>query len=1545
MERFWFRLSRPLVISFSLVLVAACSGEDTGDDPAAQARILSFEADPSTVEEGQGTILRWTTKNAQSVRLIADGVLLDLGELPPAGEAEVAPARATTYRLEATGKGGSASTATVEVEVAPAGAPTIDRFEASATVVRTGASVSLSWSVQRATSIEIREVGGRVLLQGAQAEGSFEATPTRATTYQLLATSPRGAASAEVSVSIGTPPSLSFSATPEVLQHGEDVQLTWTVVGARSIQVIDPSGVTLHEGPGEDGSLPVSADVSGPYRAIASNEGGEVIVEARVEVRPKIASFSATVQGAESVGAPALLEWEVLGAERLELMNSSGVVIELTEPVGSRTMPLGNGGNFLLRAVSGPSFTEETAQVQVVEEPLIRRFETVGLVTAGHGMSGVVQALWEIDGAATIRLEVDPGGLVDLTDKSPRIDETDVTLLGPGWMKLIASNPAGMVEKVIPAPVDPVPSIPAFFAAPSRAGSGEAVEIHWQTLHAHQVVLEMDGAQVGIDPFLVNGSFTTPSLSSRSTYVLRATNTLGYETISEPLTVEVGSPNILSLRTHDGRSLYPIEATVGLHWKNDGGSNLTITDMATGQVVCQTSVWVEIREGSCSITLPDRQDLKTYVMQVSNTSGTDSQSIEVHAVTGPIITSFTSDRPAITEGETVLFSWEVQKDIEGNVPTLTLRDQNGTEYPMEGVEALAGSKRFTVPTWGDYTFTLTASSAVKPDFPFELPLTVYGVPVIDQMAAAPTFAENEGDPIQFSWASTHGASMEIRALDRQGQAGAVLFSSATKSVVDAGTASLTPTIASPNVRVVVRNPLGAPKSADFRIGVSPASIDYFTADRTDILLGEEVTLSWGTARATDVHLDGFIDLSQRPTATDLNMYSMGDNGEVTFQFPAGFTFPHDGQRYQSARVTVDGWLSFDPAAWGYCCNTAIPSSDSDVRNIDFMPFWDDLHTSNNTPGGTILWEHFSEPSPHVVIQWKNLGFYSTSRNPSDLNFQIILHENGDFEYRYGRMFGQSGYANGQDATVAAQNRAGTLANIVLHNSSWTGGLSDKSFYFKGWDASPAYRPAAVAPIGTRTLAPTTSRTFKLRAWNGHSEDAREVTVNVHPKGQVSAWTVPAEPAPGEPVALHWAGEGLTALEVEDGSGNVIHTATPSQLAGGSLSLGGLTMGDHTYTLRAVGGVDWDVFSETIVFPVYDAFSIDSFEASETYLRADEVPITLSWTTTNVAGATITESPGGQVTTIGATEFASGTLSRSPTRTTTYLLEVESFGRVRQSEVTVQVRSGWIDGFTATPNPISAGGSSTLSWSTGGAGTVTLMGPGIDPPAGSFVEVSDQVEFQDVSSGVLLASNIFGGSYYGVSFTGFSFPYFGQSYTSLRMAGTGFITFDPSFGSWAWTPTTLPNSGQPHVHLAPFWGDMDLGSLYGDCIDEPVSHCILQFTGLKPYSDPGTLNFQVVLYEAGVIEYRYGVMSTPGTSFAQGLDFTVGMQKPGGSKGTQVKGPSGTVPGGLAGRSWRWMPSVAASGSTQVTPTTSGTYHLCVFADEWVECEEIEIVVN
>jgi hypothetical protein len=40
-----------------------------------------------------------------------------------------------------------------------------------------------------------------------------------------------------------------------------------------------------------------------------------------------------------------------------------------------------------------------------------------------------------------------------------------------------------------------------------------------------------------------------------------------------------------------------------------------------------------------------------------------------------------------------------------------------------------------------------------------------------------------------------------------------------------------------------------------------------------------------------------------------------------------------------------------------------------------------------------------------------------------------------------------------------------------------------------------------------------------------------------------------------------------------------------------------------------------------------------------------------------------------------------------------------------------------------------------------------------------------------------------------------------------------------------------------------------------------------------------------------------------------------------------------------------MPSVAASGSTQVTPTTSGTYHLCVFADEWVECEEIEIVVN
>ncbi len=98
--------------------------------------------------------------------------------------------------------------------------------------------------------------------------------------------------------------------------------------------------------------------------------------------------------------------------------------------------------------------------------------------------------------------------------------------------------------------------------------------------------------------------------------------------------------------------------------------------------------------------------------------------------------------------------------------------------------------------------------------------------------------------------------------------------------------------------------------------------------------------------------------------------------------------------------------------------------------------------------------------------------------------------------------------------------------------------------------------------------------------------------------------------------------------------------------------------------------------------------------------------TLSWTIKNATSASI--SPG-----VGAVNAQTGSAAVSPTVTTTYTLTATgATGTVTQS-VTVSVGTGTaqIVRFAASPINIQPGQSSTLSWSTNGAGTVTIT-PGI-----------------------------------------------------------------------------------------------------------------------------------------------------------------------------------------------------------------------------------------
>jgi peptidoglycan-associated lipoprotein len=87
-----------------------------GGPPTSASRpvIASFTAEPSTIEKGQSSTLRWSISNATDMT-IDQG----LGAIQSSGQRQVFPANTTTYTLTASGPGGT-DTRSVTVEVSAA---------------------------------------------------------------------------------------------------------------------------------------------------------------------------------------------------------------------------------------------------------------------------------------------------------------------------------------------------------------------------------------------------------------------------------------------------------------------------------------------------------------------------------------------------------------------------------------------------------------------------------------------------------------------------------------------------------------------------------------------------------------------------------------------------------------------------------------------------------------------------------------------------------------------------------------------------------------------------------------------------------------------------------------------------------------------------------------------------------------------------------------------------------------------------------------------------------------------------------------------------------------------------------------------------------------------------------------------------------------------------------------------------------------------------------------------------------------------------------
>ncbi len=121
---------------------------------------------------------------------------------------------------------------------------------------------------------------------------------------------------------------------------------------------------------------------------------------------------------------------------------------------------------------------------------------------------------------------------------------------------------------------------------------------------------------------------------------------------------------------------------------------------------------------------------------------------------------------------------------------------------------------------------------------------------------------------------------------------------------------------------------------------------------------------------------------------------------------------------------------------------------------------------------------------------------------------------------------------------------------------------------------------------------------------------------------------------------------------------------------------------------------------------------------------------------------------------------------------------------------------------------------------------------------------------------------------GVVNLGFAFPFYGNSFSSLRVCTNGFATFTDNVTAYSNGP--LPTTGGAQNMLAPFWDDLNFGATPRVWTHNDGTRFIVSWIAAPRYSSGGPYSFQILVYPSGEIRYQYLAMNAPTNSATIGI---------------------------------------------------------------------------
>lgn len=403
-------------------VLRAAAGAGAAVEAEARVEVLSpveiaeLNASPESIRSGEASTISWRTTGAVSAQLFEDDVLL--APIAPAsvasGERVVLPTFSRTYRLVATGPGGSAER-TVRVEVPRA--PLFLSLELTPSRVRRGGTTTLSWRTSQATALEVRS--GNVLVHTVPAaevaEGQKELTVETTTTFDVLATGAGGEALEHRTVVVVPKARIvSFGAQPGEVVVGSSTTLAWVTEGVDDL-TLTANGVPVDIAQLDvvDGALEVTPLEDTVYTLTGTGLDGTDTASATVQVHglPVIESFASDTSSIVLGEGTAVLSWSTRNGTSVAIEDGDGTPVDVSsQPVDAGSVEVAplRTTSYVLTLI-GPGGIVESSPVQVeVTVAAPRASLTLGATSVIEGQTTTLA--WTVTGHTTMQITASTGG-------------------------------------------------------------------------------------------------------------------------------------------------------------------------------------------------------------------------------------------------------------------------------------------------------------------------------------------------------------------------------------------------------------------------------------------------------------------------------------------------------------------------------------------------------------------------------------------------------------------------------------------------------------------------------------------------------------------------------------------------------------------------------------------------------------------------------------------------------------------------------------------------------------------------------------------------------------------------------------------------------------------------------------------------------------------------------------------------------------------------------------------------------------------------------